>query len=300
MLTAEQVQFYRDNGYIVLRGLLSPTEVTTLQRVTDGFIERSRQVAATDEVYDLEDGHTAEQPRLRRIKLPDKQDPAYAATTRHPGILAALQQLIGPAIRFDSMKLNMKPGGGGEAVEWHQDWAFYPHTNDDLCAVGIMMDDMTPENGPLLVVPGSHKGPILDHHQEGVFVGAVTDPAGDAAFAEAVPLLGKAGDVSIHHVRTLHGSAINRSDRHRRLLLLQMRAADAWPLIQHPVSYQEYDALMLTGEPSVAARVVDVPVRLPLPRAVDRRASIFDKQKPLKKSYFGRASGQGMAAMTGV
>ncbi len=84
MLTAEQVQFYRDNGYIVLRGLLSPTEVATLQRVTDGFIERSRKIAATDEVFDLEDGHSAERPRLRRIKLPDKQDPAYAATAHHP------------------------------------------------------------------------------------------------------------------------------------------------------------------------------------------------------------------------
>ena len=158
---------------------------------------------------------------------------------------------MSPAIRYDKLKLNLKPGNGGEAVEWHQDWAFYPHTNDDLCAVGVMIDDMTPENGPLLVVPGSHKGPILDHHQDGVFVGAVTDPRGDAAFAKAVPLLGKAGDISVHHVRTLHASAVNYSDRHRRLLLLQM------------------------------------PVRLPLPRAVSNKASIFDKQKPLKKSYFG-------------
>ena len=44
----------------------------------------------------------------------------------------------------------------GSPVEWHQDWAFYPHTNDDLLAVGVMLDDMELENGPLLVLPGTH------------------------------------------------------------------------------------------------------------------------------------------------
>ncbi len=287
MLSAAQVQSYGDEGYIVLPGVLSPQEVSTLQRVTDEFIDRSRHLTATDSVFDLEEGHSAENPRLRRIKEPDEQHPAYGALVRHAGILDILKQLMSPAIRYDKMKLNLKPGNGGEAVEWHQDWAFYPHTNDDLCAVGVMIDDMTPENGPLLVVPGSHKGPILDHHQDGVFVGAVTDPRGDAAFAKAVPLLGKAGDISVHHVRTLHASAVNYSDRHRRLLLLQMRAADAWPLIPATQDFGAYNSLMLVGEASVSPRLTNVPVRLPLPRAVSNKASIFDKQKPLKKSYFG-------------
>jgi len=291
MLNAEQIQFYRDNGYVVARGVLSNSEVSRLQAVTDGFMERSRGITANDKVFDIEAGHTADRPRLRRIKSPDKQDPAYGALIHHPGILAVLKQIIGPAIRFDNMKLNMKPGDGGEAIEWHQDWAYYPHTNDDLCAVGVMMDDMTPENGPLLVVPGSHKGPILDHHQDGVFVGAVTDPAGEAAFAKAVPLLGQAGDVSFHHARTLHGSAVNRSDRHRRLLLLQMCAADAWPL-QQKMDYETFNTLMVTGEPTVTPRLAPVPVRLPLPRAVSvaggDKPSIFEKQKPLRNRYFSR------------
>ena len=61
----------------------------------------------------------------------------------------------------------MKNPGHGSAVEWHQDWAFYPHTNDDLLEVGIALSDMTEENGALLVVPGSHKGKTWDHHQDG-------------------------------------------------------------------------------------------------------------------------------------
>ena len=61
----------------------------------------------------------------------------------------------------------MKCAGFGAPVEWHQDWAFYPHTNDNLAAVGVMFDDMAMENGPLMIIPGSHKGPTFDHHADG-------------------------------------------------------------------------------------------------------------------------------------
>ena len=72
--------------------------------------------------------------------------------------------------------MNMKPAGTGSPVEWHQDWAFYPHTNDDILAVGVVIDDMRLDNGCLMVVPGSHLGPVLDHHAAGRFVGSI-DPA---------------------------------------------------------------------------------------------------------------------------
>lgn len=241
MLTPEQVQFYKDNGYIALSGVLSDAEVRHLQAVTDDFLERSRSVTESDDIFDLEEGHTAAHPRLRRIKRPIKQHPAYEAILHHPGLLEVLQQLVSPAIRHYGLKLNLKPGGGGEPVEWHQDWAYYPHTNDDLCVLGIMLDDVTEEKGPLLVVPGSHKGPVLDHHQDGMFVGAVTDPRAEAMYPEAVPLLGKVGDITIHHTRTLHGSAANMSPDYRRILFLTLRAADAWPLTEMPESLEAFN-----------------------------------------------------------
>lgn len=291
MLTQEQVQFYKDNGYIAVSNLLSDADVRHLCEVTDGFLERSRRVTASDDVFDLEEGHTAEHPRLRRIKRPIKQHAAYEAILHHPALLAVLQQLMGPAIRHYGLKLNLKPGGGGEPVEWHQDWAYYPHTNDDLCVLGIMLDDVTPENGPLLVVPGSHKGPVLDHHQDGMFVGAVTDPAADAMYPKAVPLLGKVGDITIHHTRTLHGSPANMSPGYRRILFLTLRAADAWPLTEMPEDLDSFNDMMLVGETPACPRLAEVPVRLPLPRPVDwlaRRDSIFEKQRDLRNSPFAR------------
>ena len=69
-------------------------------------------------------------------------------------------------------KINIKAPEYGAAVEWHQDWAFYPHANDDLLAIGVALDDCEEENGPLMVIPGSHKGPIYDHHAREIFSAA--------------------------------------------------------------------------------------------------------------------------------
>ena len=203
--------------------------------MTEEFVENARARTTHDEIYDLEDSHSAAEPRVRRIKTPHQWHESYARVVAHPNILAALRQLWGPAIRFDVSKLNLKAAGYGAPVEWHQDWAFYPHTNDDLAAVGIMLDDVDATNGPLMVIPGSHKGPILDHHDDqGFFCGAIDPARGECDFGEAVKLTGKAGSITIHHARTIHGSATNTSGRPRRLLLHQYRAADAWPILGVP------------------------------------------------------------------
>ncbi len=287
-LTQSQIDEYNAVGGLVVPNVLSPAEVAALRDVTDEFVERSRALTTHDEVYDLEDSHTPAQPRVRRIKHPHLNHPTYGALVRHPGIVAILRDLWGPNVRFDTGKLNLKSAGFGAAVEWHQDWAFYPHTNDDLAAVGVMMDDMELANGPLLIIPGSHKGPIHDHHANGRFCGAMNPAACDVDFSKAVPLTGAAGSITIHHARTIHGSALNTSNKDRRLLLFQFRAADAWPLMTPPNDIAAYDALMVAGTSSLEPRLADVPVRLPLPPA-DKAGSIYENQKGLAHRYFAVA-----------
>lgn len=285
ILTEDQKREYEEVGAIVVPDVLSPEEVAALRRVTDGFVERARAVATHDAIYDLEDTHTPAMPRVRRIKAPHLHDPVYANLVRHPRIVEVLQDLWGPDIRFDTAKLNLKSAGFGAAVEWHQDWAFYPHTNDDLAAVGVMMDDMALENGPLLIIPGSHKGPVYDHHADGKFCGAMDPGKREVDYASAIPLTGRAGSITVHHVRAVHGSAPNLSNRDRRLLLFQFRAADAWPLLGFPAGLEAYDVLMVAGTPSIAPRLTPVPVRLPLPPA-DLQGSIYENQKGLKNRFF--------------
>lgn len=282
MLTQQQIAFYHKHGYLGVENVLSQCEVDDLRRVTDVFVEKSREVAEHTAVFDLEPGHTPENPKLRRLKSPIEQHEVYRNTLHHEKILAMVSQLIGYGLRCNGNKLNMKQPGYGSPVEWHQDWAFYPHTNDDLLAVGVVIDDMTEENGPLLVIPGSHKGPVYDHHLNGHFCGAVTDPT----FSDkgTTPVMVKAGGITIHHVRMLHGSVSNTSDKPRRLLLFQYCAIDAFPL-GGIVNWDTFNATIVRGEATNIPRVEPVPVRLPYPGAL-RTGSIYESQTVLKKSTF--------------
>lgn len=278
MLSAEQIAFYHENGYLTVENVLSAEELAALRRVTDKFVERSRRVSEHDDIFDLEPNHNPQRPRLRRIKNPNQHHEAYDQTLRHDGILDIVGQLIGPGLRFNSTKLNMKEPAHGSAVEWHQDWAFYPHTNDDILAVGVAIDDMTEENGCMLMVPGSHKRELHSHHENGVFVGAVSEP--DFQPQEMAKCLVKAGGITIHHARTLHASTPNHSARPRRLLLFEYCALDSWPLLG-VASFADYCASIIRGEPSVRPRVEAVPVIIPLPKP-ENAGSIFEIQEALR------------------
>jgi hypothetical protein len=200
--------------------------------------------------------------------------------------------LIGPNIRLFGSKLNMKAAGYGAAVEWHQDWAFYPHTNDDLLAIGIMLDDVDEANGPLLVVPGSHQGPVFDHHSEGYFIGGIEAVETKADLSKAVPIHGRAGSMSVHHVRALHGSALNLSGKPRRILFYEIAAADAWPLWSDvtTLKYRDFDdfnAHMIVGEPTLEPRMTAVPVRAPGPFRDSKVDGIYGLQGAGKQRFFG-------------
>jgi phytanoyl-CoA hydroxylase len=288
MLTSAQRATYDRDGVIVVPDVFSAAEIAELRRVTDGFVDRSAAVGANDEIYDLEDTHSAAEPRVRRLKTPHLHDPAYFRASRNARIVEILKDLWG-SVRFDTGKLNMKSAGYGAPVEWHQDWAFYPHTNDDLAAVGIMIDDVDMENGPMLVVPGSHRGPIWDHHgPDGRFCGAIDPARLDLDLSRALPCLGKAGSVTVHHVRAVHGSATNLSGKERRFLLYQYRAADAWPLLGFKDGVEKFNELLLAGDPTIEPRLAPVPVRLPLPPA-EYQGSIYENQRTSERRYFATA-----------
>jgi ectoine hydroxylase-related dioxygenase (phytanoyl-CoA dioxygenase family) len=286
MLTRDQVQSYRRDGYLVIENVLSTTKLENLRGVVERLVEASRSVTAHDHVYDLEPSHTPEKPRVRRIKEPHNVHPAFREIAFSKRIAAILTPLIGTTsgIRFQTGKLNMKSAGHGAAVEWHQDWAFYPHTNDDLLAIGLYLDDCGPENGPLMVIPGSHTRPILDHHVDGVFCGAIDPSTANIDVSKAVALTGKAGSMTIHHVRMVHGSALNTSGRPRRLLLFQYTAVDAFPLLGIP-DWEKFNANIVTGKPTAEPRLTPVPVRIPLPAAIFQ-GSIYENQRTLGRRYF--------------
>lgn len=287
MLSEQDRTFYARNGYLKIPGAVSADQLAKLRAITADLIEQSRDITASDDRFDLDDGHTRDTPRLTRIKLPHKRHPFYWELLKNSGLTEILTDLLGPDTMLQTSKLNTKAPGGGAAVEWHQDWAFYPHTNDDMLAFGLMLEDIKEENGPLQVMPGTHKGPILSHHANGVFCGAV-DPDDPLFHPEkAVTLTGKAGDVTVHHARLLHGSAPNMSNRNRLILFYECHAADAWPLLGagsyiHSLGqarlWDDLHDRLITGQLCLTPRIEQVPVSIPLPPAPDA-SSIFKSQQ---------------------
>lgn len=284
-ITNEQVAFYQENGYVVIPQVLSAVQVQAIRDELLTVVAKAASVTDNDDVYDLEPGHTSEKPSVRRIKAPHAIMPSVAALVRHPALTEILTHLIGPGVRFQTSKLNMKSAGDGAAVEWHQDWAFYPHTNDDLLAVGIMLDDVDETNGPMQVLPGSHRGKLYDHHADGYFCGAIDPVHNPLDFSQAVALTGTAGSMTFHHVRLVHGSAPNHSVRSRNFLLFQYTAVDAFPLVQTIKDLGKYDELIVAGEPTNEPRMSPAPVRMPLP-AAPSQGSIYENQRSLANRFF--------------
>ncbi len=285
MLTTEQIEAYRRDGYLVIPRLIQGEQLAHLRALTDQIVAEARGVAANDDLYDLEPSHSATLPRVRRLKPAIfKRYAFFHALARDPAITSILSQLLGPAIRLHGGKLNMKSAGYGSPVEWHQDWAFYPHTNDEVLATGIYLDDCGESNGPLMVLPGTHHGPVHDHHTDGRFCGAMNPAACGLDFGKAVPLMGPAGSMTIHHARLVHGSALNHSDSQRRLLLHEYAAADAWPLMG-VADFDEFNSRMVLGEPTIEPRMRPAPIRMPLPPA-GHQGSIYENQRGSGRRFF--------------
>jgi len=255
-LTDAQIATYHRDGYLAIPRLIEAERIEALRRLTEAFVDRSRQLTRSDAVFDLDPRHGAATPIVRRIKNPADHDPLYAWVALESPILDVVAELLGPSIRFHHSKLNLKGSHVGAPVEVHQDAAFYPHSNDDVLAVGLLLDDATAENGAMSVLPGSHRGPIYTHFDaQGRFAGGMR--AEDIARLDrrgAVLLALPAGSVHIHHYRLVHWSAPNTSSADRRLLINAYAAADAVPLAADPTGSPRYGQLVRGRYPSVARR----------------------------------------------
>lgn len=285
-LSGDQITFYREQGYLTVPDALDLGTVERLSSIVAQWTIDASGVSESDVFFDLEDSHQASDPRVRRFKRPVRNHPEFNALARSDAVLDLISPLIGDAIRISPTdnKINIKAPEYGAAVEWHQDWAFYPYTNDDLLAIGVALDDCAEENGPLMVIPASHKGPVHDHHTNGVFCGAIDPATPGIDFSQAVPLTGRRGTMTIHHARTIHGSALNTSANPRRLLLIMFAAADAWPSLGVS-DLEDFNSDMARGETTLVPRMTEVPVRIPLPPP-ELNGSIYERQSILENKYF--------------
>lgn len=218
-LSEAEVSRFEEDGFLVIDDVFSDADVERLRAASEGEAVRK----ALDEK-----GIAEKTVHLLAITT---FDPVFMELASHPKIVDRIRPLIGDDIQLEHSKLATKPVAKGRGpFHWHQDFAFFPHTNTSLVAVMVMLDDATPENGCMQIVRGSHRWGLLDHMQDGRFTGACqeSDRWQDASLiADVTP---KAGGISIHHCLALHGSEPNLSGKPRRGLVFQYRADDAYQL----------------------------------------------------------------------
>ncbi len=281
MLTDGQIAFFNTNGYLVVEDVVTPDLLARLRRDFDGWVAESRSHAApygqmTDgrARFYVEAAHSADKPCLRRVSSPIEVSDAYYEAMASSRMVEAVADLIGPNVKLHHTKINSKLPRSATRVEWHQDFPFTPHSNDDIVTALLMVDDVTDENGPLEVLPGSHRGPIESLWHDGRFTGAVDRVTTEHCIRQAVRCTGRAGSVCLMHTRLLHGSAANNSDRSRTLYIVVYSAEDAVPLCENPVP-SRYEGLVVHGEATGMVRSISLSLRLP---QKPRGASFFVQQ----------------------
>jgi phytanoyl-CoA hydroxylase len=193
-------------------------------------VERLRAAAAATDIVEAQARQGADAQTVHLLGLTSRHA-AFHDLARDPRIVRLLAPLIGPDIQLQHSKLATKPLVKGRGpFAWHQDFAYYPHTNTSLLAVMVMLDDATPDNGCMRMVRGSHRLGLLEHRINGFFSGGCTESARWSDPAAVVDITPKAGGISIHHALTLHGSDVNRSGLPRRGVVFSYRADDAYQL----------------------------------------------------------------------
>ena len=132
-------------------------------------------------------------------------------------ILDYVESLLGPDFFMWGSNFFIKEPHTGSTVGWHQDAYYWPLHPQDSVTAWIAFLDSDEENGAMKVIPGSHKAGILKHQRASGTDSVLTLECEGGQFREdaAVSLVLKAGQVSFHNDKMVHGSPANRSDRRR-------------------------------------------------------------------------------------
>ena len=264
VLTQAQREFYFENGYICLEKIIPDAWVKRLRQTTKEMTDRSRSVTKSDAVWDLEKGHSARRPRLRRLSAPCDHHPTYWEYVSKSLFADIAADLLGPDVKFHHSKLNFKSSEGGTEVKWHQDIQFWPHTNYSLLTIGTYIYDCTVDNGALGVLPGSHNGPLYDQYNDkGQWTGCLSDKdLKNVDQSKAAYLEGPAGSLTIHNCRTIHGSKQNDTGADRPLFLVTLASSDAFAYTSNPIK-SRYEHFHIRGKPARWAHHDPRPCLLP-------------------------------------
>jgi len=252
-LTDEQIEQYRNDGFIVVERLFDADDLARVDATIRQMTDQALFGGDYSKILELEPEPVDGKRVARRIFNPYDQHETFRGLAQDPRLLDKIESLIGGNFNLQHSKLNMKPAKVGSAVEWHQDMAYFPHTNDDLVTTLVYLDDATEENGCLQVLPRHHTHYFEHAGPDGRFAGMITEDL--STFGKPRSLPAPAGSAIFMHCITPHSSLPNRSSRARRTLIYEYRANDAFPIYYGEMTnIAEAKFRLIRGKPARFAR----------------------------------------------
>jgi len=214
----DAISYYHENGVVAFHDLLNSDDLDSIRSAIDEAVNNGDLNYNSDKYNGYQNDIIFCHPILEK----------YVKDER---ICNMTRKLLDSSIEVQHAKFAAKPKKnkiiGG--IKWHQDFPFFPHTNFDLIACSIHLDDEEIESGPLKVIPKSHQLGVLSHCADGKFIYSCTDDE-KIDESKSTTLKCNAGDITFHHCLTLHSSEPKKNDRERRLIVFQYRAQDALQL----------------------------------------------------------------------
>jgi len=231
-----KTRFDRD-GYVVIPGFLSGTELAELNRELGRYIaERVPQVPRTDVYYeDRSDPATLKQ--LARIK---QHDTYFARLIERPKWTGLAEALLKDEVVAQELEWFNKPPRIGKFTPPHQDGYYFMLEPNEAVTLWLALDPVDESNGCVRYIPGSHRKGLRPHARTQVlgFSQGISDYS-DADREAEVPMVGQPGDLLVHHAVTVHRADGNSSHRHRRSLGMIFYAARARQDVRKLVDYQK-------------------------------------------------------------
>lgn len=242
-LSKEQVQSYKDDGFVLVKGLIDPAFCERLREDADYVLNLANSQG--DDINVLWKGNfTSDEDRARQringVHDVHFHSAVFSRLAMHDPMLDVVEQLIGPDIHLHHTKLFLKPAREGGSFPMHQDHPYFPHALHTMMAAIVHITGATEEMGCVRVVPGSHKKGPMECEPGHFYL-----PTADWPVNQAQPCPAEAGDVLFFNYLTVHGSGPNVSDNPRYTVLYQMRAANDEPTVKTHVSRGQ--GMMLRG-----------------------------------------------------
>ncbi|MBI4551460.1 MAG: phytanoyl-CoA dioxygenase family protein [Candidatus Latescibacteria bacterium] len=221
-LTPEQVDSFREHGYLRIGKLLDDDLVELLRREYDREFELAHQHGgfrnlAIDNTDDLDAKNNAEVQMLQIMQMCER-NVHFRRLLYNDQILDLVEPLLGPNIQLFHDQALYKPARHGGPVFWHQDNAYWRCVPANLVSCWMTLDDADVRNGAMQLLPGSHLRPLM--HPRSASTNALLDLGDTVDASKAVVIDLPAGGAMLHHCQTLHYTAPNTTDRQRRAFII--------------------------------------------------------------------------------